>query len=56
VSPSSVTVGAGQSTTVTITMTADKAASVLSKGYMSYLRVTSGGSEIAHAAVFTFIK
>jgi subtilisin family serine protease len=56
VSPSSVTVPAGQSATVTITMTADKAAPVLPTGYMSYLRVKSGSAELAHAAVFTYLK
>jgi hypothetical protein len=50
VSPASVTLAAGASTTVTVTMTADRGAPT--GFYQAYLEV--GG--IAHAALFTLIK
>ncbi len=44
----------GASATVTITMTADKGASL--GGHQAMLRISSGGSEVAHAAVYTLVK
>ncbi len=54
VSPSSVTLAAGGSATVTVTMTAAKAASA--GDHFATLRVGVGGSEVAHAVVYTLIK
>lgn len=54
VSGSSVTLAAGASATVTVTMTADKGASL--GDHYATLRVSTGGSEVAHAVIYTFIK
>ncbi len=54
VSPGSVQLGSGQSATVTVTMSADKQAAI--GDYQAKLTIASGGSEIAHAAVYTFLK
>src|SRR6266508_4700878 len=54
VSPSSVTLAAGQSATVTVTMTAVRGAGA--GDHSATLRVSSGGSEVAHAAVYVLIK
>jgi minor extracellular serine protease Vpr len=54
VSPSSVSLAPGASTTVTVTMSADKGAAP--DGHQALLTVGSGGSEVAHAVVFAFIK
>jgi len=54
VSPSSISLPAGASGTVTVTMSARKGAA--GGGHQALLTVNSGGSEVAHAAVFTFIK
>ncbi len=53
-SASSVTLGAGESTAITITMAADKGASV--GDHYATLRVSTGGTEVAHAVVYTFVK
>jgi len=54
VSPSSVFLGAGASGTVTVTMSAAKGAAL--GGHSALLTVSVGGSEVAHAVVYTFIK
>jgi minor extracellular serine protease Vpr len=54
VSPSSISLDAGASGTVTVTMSARKGAA--GGGHQALLTVNSGGSEVAHAAVFTFVK
>lgn len=54
VSPSSVSLGAGASATVTVTMTVNKGS--ISGGRQALLSIKSGGSEVAHAAVFTIVK
>ena len=54
VSPASASLGAGESTVVAVTMTAGKGAPV--GGQQAFLAVNSGGSEVAHAALFTQIK
>ncbi|MBI3851376.1 MAG: S8 family serine peptidase [Verrucomicrobia bacterium] len=54
ISPSSVSVGAGGSANVTVTMSASKGA--VSGGHQTSLTVSSGGSELAHAVVFTLVK
>jgi len=54
VSPASASLGAGESTVVTVTMTAGKGAPV--GGQQAFLVINSGGSEVAHAALFTQVK
>jgi minor extracellular serine protease Vpr len=54
VSPSSITLNAGQSATVTVTMAASKRAAA--GGHQATLTVSSGGGEVAHAAVYALIK
>lgn len=54
VAPTSVALAAGASGTVTVTMTADKGA-VLAD-HQATLTVSSGGLEVAHAAVYVFVK
>ena len=54
VSPSSISLAAGASGNVTVTMSARKGAA--GGGHQALLTVNSGGSEVAHAAVFTIIK
>ncbi|HEX6499889.1 MAG TPA: S8 family serine peptidase [Micromonosporaceae bacterium] len=53
-STSSVTLAPGQSATVTVTMSADKGAS--GGDHAATLRISSGGVEVAHAVIYTFIK
>ena len=53
-STSSVNLGAGASTTVTVTMTAAKTASA--GDHQAMLRVASGGHEVAHSALYVFMK
>jgi minor extracellular serine protease Vpr len=54
VSPSSVTLAAGASTTVNVVMTATKAAG---RGdHQAWLTVSGGGTAIAHAAVYALVK
>jgi minor extracellular serine protease Vpr len=54
VSQSSVTLAPGASATVTITITASKSAT---KGdHQAWLTISKGGSEVAHAAVYTLMK
>jgi minor extracellular serine protease Vpr len=53
-SASAVTLNPGESTTVTVTMSADKAAA--GGDHYAIMRVSAGGAEVAHAAVYTFIK
>jgi hypothetical protein len=52
--PSSVSLGAGASSTATITMSASKGA--VSGSHQALLTVSSGGSEVAHAVVYTLVK
>jgi subtilisin family serine protease len=54
VSPASASLGAGESTVVAVTMTAGKGAPV--GGQQAFLVVNSGGTEVAHAALFTQMK
>jgi len=54
VSPSTVSVSPGGSATVTVIMSAVKAAAL--GGHQGRLSVSSGGVEVAHAAVYTLIK
>ena len=54
VAPASVTLAAGASGTVTVTMTADKGAALAD--HQATLTVSSGGLEVAHAAVYVFVK
>ena len=54
VSPSSVTLAAGASATVTITMTAAKGSSF--GDHFAKLAIASGGTEVAHAVVYTIVK
>jgi len=53
VSPASVTLGTNGSTTVTVTMTATKAAS--RGNHQAWLNIGTGGA-VAHAAVYTLVK
>jgi subtilisin family serine protease len=54
VSPGSVTLAAGATTVVTVTMTAGRGAAA--GGHQAWLELTSGGAPVAHAAVYTLIK
>jgi minor extracellular serine protease Vpr len=54
VGTSSLTLAAGASGTFTVWMTAAKAATA--GGHQAILRISTGGNEVAHAAVFTLIK
>jgi subtilisin family serine protease len=54
VSPSTLTLLADESGTVTVTMSAAKGAA--GGDHSDWLRVSAGGTEVAHAAVYVFIK
>ena len=54
VAPAGATLAGGASTQVVITMSAAKGAAA--GGHQALLHVSSGGSEIAHSAVYTLIK
>ena len=54
VNPKSITVAAGESATVTVTMTAGKPAAA--GGHQGLLEVKAGGAAVAHAALYTLIK
>jgi subtilisin family serine protease len=54
VSPASVGLGAGESAIFTVTMSADKGAATGDQ--QALLTVSAGGTEVAHAAVYTKIK
>ena len=54
VSPATVTLAAGASTSVTVTMAASKGAA--GGGHQARLTVNNGGSIVAHAAVYAFVK
>jgi minor extracellular serine protease Vpr len=54
VGSSSVTVASGASATVNVTMTATKAAG--GGDHQAWLTVSSGGTQIAHAAVYALVK
>jgi minor extracellular serine protease Vpr len=54
VGPGSLDLGAGASGVVTVTMNAVKGAAV--GDHQALLTVWSGGAEVAHAAVYTFVK
>jgi subtilisin family serine protease len=53
-SASSITVAAGGTATVTVTMSAAKGAAT--GGHSAYLEVGSGGTSVAHAVLYTLIK
>lgn len=52
--PSSFTLPAGGSTTVTVTMAGTKGATA--GAHQAILRLSAGGTEVAHAALFTWMK
>lgn len=52
--PASITVPAGGSATITVVASADKSA--VEGGHSAILTLSSGGSEIAHAVVFAWVK
>ena len=54
ISPSSLTLAAGESGTATVTMTASRGSSL--GGHQAKLAVSANASEVAHAAVFTWVK
>lgn len=54
VSPASLSLGAGGSGVVTVTMTANKGASL--GDHQAKLSVKNGSTEVAHAAVYSYIK
>ena len=54
VSAASVTIPAGESATVTVSMVADRGAAL--GGHQGYLEVTSGTTPVAHAALYTLVK
>ncbi len=54
VSPGSLSLAAGASGAVTLTMVAAKSAAL--GDHQALLTVTSGGVQVAHAAVYTFVK
>ena len=54
VSPSSLELAAGASGTATMTMTATHGASAA--GHQAKFAVSSGGGEVAHAVVFTWVR
>jgi subtilisin family serine protease len=54
VSPSSVSVAPGESATITVSMQANRGGAA--GDHQAWLTVSSGGTEIAHAAVYTFIR
>jgi len=54
VSPASLTLGAGESGTAVVTMNASKAAALAD--HQATLSVSGGSVEVAHAAVYTFVK
>jgi hypothetical protein len=54
VSPANVTLAAGASGSVTVTMTAVKGAAA--GDHAAKLAVSVAGTEVAHAVVYTFIK
>ncbi len=54
VSPASVHLAAGAGTIITVTMAADKGAAV--GGHQATLTISSSGSTVAHAAVFTLVQ
>jgi len=54
VSPSTLTLGAGESGTAVVTMSAAKGAAL--NDHQATLSLSSGGVEVAHAAVYTLVK
>ena len=54
VNASNVALGPGESATVTVTMTATK--STTKGDHQGWLTLRSGGREVAHAAIYTFMK
>ncbi|MGZ5195167.1 MAG: S8 family serine peptidase [Ramlibacter sp.] len=54
VSPSSITLAAGASGAVTVTMNASQGAAT--GGQQAYLEVSAGGTNVAHAALYTLVK
>jgi len=52
--PTSASAAAGGSTTITVTMAANRGAA--GGDHQGWLTVTNGGSEIAHALVYVFVK
>jgi subtilisin family serine protease len=54
VGPASVTIASGESAQVVVTMAAQRGASLGDK--RAKLAISSGGTEVAHAVLFTFVK
>jgi hypothetical protein len=54
VSPATVTIAAGASATVNITMASSRGANA--GGHQAWLNISTGGSVVAHAALYTFIR
>jgi len=54
VSPSTLALAAGESGTAVVTMDAVKDAAL--NDHQATLSLSSGGVEVAHAAVYTFVK
>jgi len=54
VAPAALTLAAGAKADVTVTMSAAQGAAV--GGKQAFLSVSAGGTEVAHAALFTWIK
>lgn len=54
VAPASVTIASGESAQVAVTMAAQRGASLGDKS--AKLAISSGGAEIAHAVLYTFVK
>ena len=54
VSPAAVTIAAGGTATVSVTMTAGKGAPL--GGHQAFLEISSGGNSVAHAVLFTLVK
>jgi subtilisin family serine protease len=54
VSPASLTLGSGESGTMTVTMSSAKGAAL--GDHSAVLSIAAGGAQVAHAAVYTFVK
>ena len=54
VSPPAVTIAAGAKSSVNVTMSASRGAPTGAK--QAYLEITTGGGNVAHAALFTWVK
>ena len=56
ISTGTVTLAPGASTTVNVSVSASKNAPRSADGYQAWFWVTQGGTEVAHAPLFTYIK